>query len=517
MYALPILGRRIAIRGPLLAAGLLAALLLALSASDQPAEAAIANPGFETGNLSGWTTGATAEGITVVGTDVINAGQGVSQAPLEGNFMARLGNPTPAASPGQEIGPNELVQQFNIDQPDVKFAYAIWTYDYTGYDGFSIDLRLVNSGAVIYSYSQQAWGSGGDTSRKTTGWQIVDIPVGQYQGQQARLTISAGGSRDTYYAFWAYVDSVGIGSEPSQVVDKPGIMVDGHRPSSNPADKTINVTRTPFGGSFRVDIPVACPDGSTPASVTLIVGTNPPTSVPLQPGTVVGGMTYFGGDVPSPLGTRGQTFPMTLVVNCPGQTITILIGSVTLVDPSGFVTDADTGDPIPEATVTLQRLDGGAWVTVNPYELVGGSPTIAPQVNPQLTDGVGHYGWDVIAGSYRVVVVAQGYVTQTSYAVTVPPPVTDLDVALVPEGAPAIAGDVDCSGGVDSLDALQELRFVARLGVAQADGCSQIESVNGGVMFGDVDCSGAVNAMDALTILRFISQILPNLPVCQPF
>ena len=106
MYALPILGRRIAIRGPLLAAGLLAALLLALSASDQPAEAAIANPGFETGNLSGWTTGATAEGITVVGTDVINAGQGVSQAPLEGNFMARLGNPTPAASPGQEIGPN---------------------------------------------------------------------------------------------------------------------------------------------------------------------------------------------------------------------------------------------------------------------------------------------------------------------------------------------------------------------------------------------------------------------------
>ncbi len=488
------------VRTLVLTAGLLA-LLLMLSGGN-PAEAALANPGFEAGNLSGWTTGATAEGITVVGTDDINAGQGVSQAHLEGSFMARLGNPAPAASPGQEIGPNELVQQFNIDQPDVKFAYAIWTYDYTGYDAFSIDLRLVNSGAVIYSYSQQAWGNGGDTSRKTTGWQVVDIPVAQYQGQLARLTISAGGSRDTYYAFWAYVDSVGIGSEPSHVVDKPGIMVNGHRPSSDPASKNINITRTPFGGTFRVDIPVACPDGSEPESVTLIIGSSPLISVQLQPGTVVGDKTYFGGDIPSPQGTRGQTFPMTLVVNCTGQTITILIGSITLIDPSGFITDADNGAPIPEATVTLQRLEDGAWVTVNPYELIDGSPTIAPQVNPQLTDDAGHYGWDVIAGTYRVLVEAEGYESQTSPAVTVPPPVTDLNLALTPVSGAGTPGDVDCNGAVNSVDALMILRSVAGLPVT-ADCLAAV---------GDVDCDDDKDSVDSLKILRYVA----GLPVGQP-
>jgi hypothetical protein len=150
---------------------------------------------------------------------------------------------------------------------------------------------------------------------------------------------------------------------------------------------------------------------------------------------------------------------------------------------------------------------------VNPYELVSDSPAIAPQVNPQTTDGAGHYGWDVIAGAYRVVVEADGYASQTSGAVTVPPPVTDLDVTLVPEAA-GIPGDADCSGGVDSVDALQELRFVAHLGVSQGDGCPQIGSVNGGVTFGDTDCSRSVDAVDALTTLRFVSHILPNLPVC---
>lgn len=128
---------------------------------------------------------------------------------------------------------------------------------------------------------------------------------------------------------------------------------------------------------------------------------------------------------------------MTLRVNCKDTVITVTAGSLTLIDPSGFVTDAVTGADLPEATVTLQRLDGGTWADVNPYETAGDppSPTINPQVNPQLTDPDGHYGWDVVAGTYRVVVEKEGYATQTSPSVTVPPPVTDLNIELEPGSA----------------------------------------------------------------------------------
>jgi len=416
-------------RFPALAAGLLALLLMQPFGS-RDAAAALVNNGFETGDLTGWTTGfVTTEGITVVGTDPINAGEGLSQAPLEGNFMARLGMPQPSKDQGQPIGQNELIQTFTIDGPSVKFAYNIWTYDYTGFDRFSIELRLVSSDTVIYSSSQQAWGAQFDTARKNSGWQIVNIPVSQYQGQQARLTISAGGSIDTLYAFWVYLDSADS-VVPPQVVDFPGIQVNGHNPSRNPANQTIHVTRPPGGAPWRIDIPVLCPDGSTPNSVSLIVGTTPsPIFVPLTKGTG----DYWGGDIPTPPGIRGNSFPLTLVVDCGGVLITILIGSVTLVDPSGFITDAQTSQPIIEATVTLQRLEGDTWVTVNPYATnPDGSPQWVPQVNPELTDDTGHYAWDVIAGTYRVVVDKSGYTSKTSPQVTVPPPVTDLNLALQP-------------------------------------------------------------------------------------
>lgn len=63
-------------------------------------------------------------------------------------------------------------------------------------------------------------------------------------------------------------------------------------------------------------------------------------------------------------------------------------------------------------------------------------------------------------------------------------------------------GDIDCSGEVNSVDALQVLRFAAALGVAQTEPCPNPPSVVAGHPFGDVDCSGQVNSVDALKILR---------------
>lgn len=148
-----------------------------------------------------------------------------------------------------------------------------------------------------------------------------------------------------------------------------------------------------------------------------------------------------------------------------GTTTEELIGCLALYDPSGYVRDISTNQPITNATVSLYRVPyalpdtsqltrdcrtvqtrpggiSGTWDSLPPaniatglFEDAGLSPArIDPPVNPQLTDDQGHYGWDVALGCWFVVVNAPGYLQKVSPVVGVPPEVTDLDVYLVKEG-----------------------------------------------------------------------------------
>jgi hypothetical protein len=74
-------------------------------------------------------------------------------------------------------------------------------------------------------------------------------------------------------------------------------------------------------------------------------------------------------------------------------------------------------------------------------------------------------------------------------------------------------GDVDCSGAVNSVDALKVLRYASALGYGQTEPCEKIGTgtLPNGKMQGDVDCTNAVNSVDALKLLRFAS----NLPYSQ--
>ncbi len=74
--------------------------------------------------------------------------------------------------------------------------------------------------------------------------------------------------------------------------------------------------------------------------------------------------------------------------------------------------------------------------------------------------------------------------------------------AAQPPAAAVLQGDVDCSGIVDSIDALQVLRSVASLPVS-ADCLAAA---------GDVDCSTQADSIDGLLILRFVASLSVNTP-----
>ena len=111
-----------------------------------------------------------------------------------------------------------------------------------------------------------------------------------------------------------------------------------------------------------------------------------------------------------------------------GRTLTFIIAEVTvLIDPSGYVTDDETGDRLSGVTVICETTNdsGATWSTWN-AELYG-------QINPQTTDSEGNYGWMVPAGTYRVRAMKTGYDGYLTSDIVIPPVRTDVNFALGPE------------------------------------------------------------------------------------
>lgn len=97
-----------------------------------------------------------------------------------------------------------------------------------------------------------------------------------------------------------------------------------------------------------------------------------------------------------------------------------------LLDPSGTVYDADSGEPIKVATVTLYYLDPekGESVKWNAEDY--------DQMNPLNTDSDGNYLWDVPEGKWKVVCHKDGYEDAESEWLDVPPVRTDVNIGMTP-------------------------------------------------------------------------------------
>ena len=142
----------------------------------------------------------------------------------------------------------------------------------------------------------------------------------------------------------------------------------------------------------------------------------------------------YTGVIPQLLPVHGYA-TITITLTCPGGGVTTVTFDI-YIDPSGHVLTT-TEAPIANAAVTLYRSDAAG----DPFAAVpNGSGLMAPEnrFNPDTTDAAGRFGWNVLAGYYVVRAEATGcyapgnpgqaYVE--SPVLTIPPPVTDLELRL---------------------------------------------------------------------------------------
>jgi len=160
---------------------------------------------------------------------------------------------------------------------------------------------------------------------------------------------------------------------------------------------------------------------------------------------VYGGTTIASGPMAEgPAGTYTGAIPplrpntgyalVSIAIDCPGPTPDETVSFDMYIDPSGLVRDLG-GSPIEGAVVTLYRADTAAGPFV---PVPDGSFAMSPanRSNPMLSDATGHFGWDAIAGYYRVRAEKEGCTSAAGAAfvetdvLVVPPPVTDVDLRL---------------------------------------------------------------------------------------
>lgn len=235
---------------------------------------------------------------------------------------------------------------------------------------------------------------------------------------------------------------VEVATDTGSVAYNPDGTAQITMPAPNPSD--ITVTRA-----------VTCAVGA-PSAVTLTLSTGP------QYAMANVSSNLYRATIPAAALTGNAT--LAVVAVCSEGTSTTTVGYITLYDPSGYVTDAQTGDPVESATVTLYNVPGwlpktgpdddrlntcesnlskaadAPWSQPAPTALgiianADVTPT-TPKLPFQHTTVAGYYGWDVPQGCWYVTVEAEGYASLTSPVVGVPPAVTDLNLTLTPLSTP---------------------------------------------------------------------------------
>jgi hypothetical protein len=482
---------------PPLAALCTVAVSLALPALAHAVPTGLSNAGFES-NLDGWSstvthggyyyadtvepaTCRTPDGVCVItGSDAFHVSEGgydaeprdVTVTPVEGSKMVRLGGPFNNVGQHQPLDRYRLEQTFVVDpaKPVLDLNYNVYSWDYQGFDRLDLRVTLTDAdGDVIAQQAQPGFGSG--TQLKNTGWRSADIDLTGYENQQVHLRIESGGTSDTLYGFWAYIDA--------GLVPEPAVSPPAPEPVTTPSGSPVLLGNfsDPGSGQSWITVPVGSGTAQFPGNCMPLT-----LNVPINPGAGV--VSNVGLRLDSPIGPV-ETFAMhdtpptpadnvwTGTIGCVktgtlsviydltegGSTehFAVPLGGLVLIDPQGVVYDkalldqkvaagtsvaaARDQSAIAGATVRLQRCADANGGCVN---VLSADPGIAPNVNPETTGADGHYQWDVSAGFYRVVVTKAGYDTATGPIHDIPPPVLDGHIAMT---KPSTGGGGGGGGG----------------------------------------------------------------------
>lgn len=170
-----------------------------------------------------------------------------------------------------------------------------------------------------------------------------------------------------------------------------------------------------------------CPGGAATYVVTDSQGATLITGAMAEhsPGIYAANVNLSG--VSGPLGT-------TMTITCPDTTVETDVG-FDYIDPSGTIRFV-SGTAAAGAVVTLLRSD----TPTGPFEVIpNGSVLMSPsnRTNPDVAKSDGHFGWDVVAGYYRVQATTAACTTESA-VLTIPPPVTDLALVLQCPACPPV-------------------------------------------------------------------------------
>ena len=437
-----------------------------------------------------------------------------------------------------------------------------------------------------------SFGSGGTQTLRWSFFPQVTVPAGASQTLHFNINVGTGTPLGKYKASFmagsiSVTDVAAIDIVPTSPITVSTITVTGGKQQTQGATNQIMFGRgTLATSSFGVRVRISCPPEREPCGPLLglyvaqefngrYINVHPLALDPDQSGAAASSNTvksvgqnaatdygFWKGQIPGTgampgvpeklfpdwgnhrhcISFNGDGFGL-YPVGCVGDGPSL--GTPTLYDPSGLVTNAITSQPIVGATVSLYRqmpaspdtrsltrdcrtIDtrpggiGAVWTgtaaDTGVFELPGFSPPqISPNLNPQLTGNDGRYAWDVVAGCWYVKVSAPGYVPKISALVGVPAAVTDLDIALQPAAACNL--DLDGDGSVrPTTDALLLRRYLANTtpnvdltagaknptsAVPFAQIQSAVEAMRSGLSV-DVDGDGVADSKDAMIVMRVL-------------
>jgi len=183
-----------------------------------------------------------------------------------------------------------------------------------------------------------------------------------------------------------------------------------------------------------------------------------------------------------------------------------------LLDPSGYVYEAVEDNRLEGVTTTALFLpkeaaqDAGEAKASHHWQFWDASWYL--QENPQTTNAMGRYAWDVPEGWWMVQYVKDGYQTTFSDALPVPPPQLDVNIPMVQLAPPAVAKTVWGSGGryVD----IYFSKYMDLRSLEEANAI-RLTDTNGSVVTGSiaypVPVKTGVNNLNLTKVARFIAAV----------